>query len=351
MLNDTVNSRMKGGQPHSGKDTLIFLDVDGVLSVGVVDPGEAAYCFSEKNLDRAMALPDDHPLHVRFADVYCHALDHGEECTFEKYIIKDEGKLSDILVRRFAKLMQLAGEHRNLTVVLSSVWRNPDHAGLTAQLEKLLSECLGQPFNFQARTSLGSDTDAASRLRRIGEYVSEHSMKSGRSAADSLRVLVIDDFHVTPLQGWDCGNHQINSAHDVEEYLRHRAAFPDSVSVKLVHTYDEWQSVQGLQVQVSTGLTKQHFCEASAFVASRPCKWCRQRRSHKSGLCYSGCLSAANALCLATRKSRIISTDSADATNSPRKDFPGEVPTPPSKIIYYWGLLRDISSHMHKLKA
>eukprot|EP00930_Biecheleria_cincta_P026299 TRINITY_DN18556_c0_g1_i2.p1 TRINITY_DN18556_c0_g1~~TRINITY_DN18556_c0_g1_i2.p1 ORF type:complete len:362 (-),score=46.94 TRINITY_DN18556_c0_g1_i2:242-1291(-) len=344
MVNDPSASLMKGGPPHYGKDTLIFLDVDGVLSVGVVDPGKAAYCFSEKNLDKAMALPEHDPLHVRFADVYCRALDHGEDCTLEKYIIKDEGKLSDILVRRFAKLMQLASGNRNLTVVLSSVWRNPDHAGLTARLEQKLSESLGRPFSFQDRTSLGSDTDAASRLRRIGEYVAEHSTKSGQSSADSLRVLVLDDFHVTPLMGWECDNYKINSAGDIEEYLRNCAAFPNNVSVKMIHTYDEWQSEEGLQVQVSTGLTKQHFCEASVFVASRPCRWCRERHAQNLSLFQSGCFSAARSLCLGTRQTRFMSAGSADAFNSSRKDSPSEVPSPPSKIIHYWGLLKNISS-------
>jgi len=253
-------------------------------------------------------------------------LGHGEEGTFEKYLTQSGLKINEHLVKRFADLLELAGDNRTVTVVLSSIWRNPEHAELAAQLEQELSRCLGKPFAFHARTALGDDRDPAERLKKIGDYVAAHS-RASQQPSQNLLVLVLDDFHVTPLEGWSCDGDDMCSEEAVETYVKHRALRPEDVSVKLIHTYDEWATVKGLRVQVSTGLTMKHFCQASTFLG-RPCEFCL-RSWHLPDSCCAGVAQ----LISATRG------QNAKKQNAAR--------TSKSEVRHYWGLLQDLKHLVH----
>merc|ERR1711972_1242080 len=69
--------------------------------------------------------------------------------------------------------------------------------------------------------------------------------------------------------GWLCdGCLHMYSAKDAEHYLRSCVPKAASVSVKVVHCYDEWKTSKGLRVQVGSGLTAEQVGTAQAFLTS-----------------------------------------------------------------------------------
>lgn len=251
-------------------DTLIFVDVDGVLNVGIGDPGNAPLELSIQNVSRALTMwdrrqslsPEVRACAERVASVHSRKSCAAEGGTYAKLISADNS-LSEVAVGRLAKLIQAAGER--CTVVLSSTWRLPKHVHRLKRLEEALSLHLGRPFTFGDRTSLNEDRTADGRLRCIGNYVAKHCARSG-PASSNLRVMLLEDFHVRPLGSWKCDGRMMNSPADVEEYLC--ACVPNSVNIsaKLIHTYDEWLTESGLLVQIGCGLSKAHVCEGLNFL-------------------------------------------------------------------------------------
>merc|ERR1719270_787706 len=102
---------------------------------------------------------------------------------------------------------------------------------------------------------------AADRLRSIGRHLESLSA----CGALPLRVLVIDDFFLTPLSGWLCDDVEVSKAEDAEAYLRNCAPSAD-LRVKLVHTYASWETAAGLGVQVGCGITMAHLRQAEDFL-------------------------------------------------------------------------------------
>jgi len=125
---------------------------------------------------------------------------------------------------------------------------------------------LGRPFAFDATTKQANERNASDRLQCIGDYI--HNLCSGRADCSPLKVLVLDDFFCSPLNGWLCGGRSIRSAGAVERYLRDCAPGQAvELTVKFVHTYDEWRTQSGLRVQVGSGLTQASYHEACEFLA------------------------------------------------------------------------------------
>lgn len=242
-------------------ETLIFLDVDGVLNVGVQD-GLDTFAFTSENLQLALKMAaapetsDIHPVAELILEVASHKLGHGENATYEKLIAHDDN-LSDLLVSRFVKLLQAAGSSYH--VVLSSSWRRP---GLTKQkqrLEAYIAKHLGKPFAFEASTSLREEQTPMDRLQIIGEYAVDFCKQRGSDASPALRILVLEDFDNTALSGQDCQGFCIDSPEAAERYLAELIGTDSGVKVKVVHTYDSWTTDKGTPIAVGCGLTMEHF--------------------------------------------------------------------------------------------
>jgi hypothetical protein len=249
---------------------LIFLDVDGVLNVGICDPGNAPIEFSTKNLERASAVwdrRDEFPLSVqhcleRIFATRDHEIGGGENATYEKFVCSDKG-WSDLLVGRLAKLITAAGE--GCSVVLSSTWRLPQHTARARQLEEAIGSHLGRPFAFDARTDLVEDRAAEGRLSCIGDFAAEHC-RMQRGSAGKLKILVLEDFHISPLGGWSCEGESIRCPEDVERYLVSRIPADVKATVKLIHTFDQWRAGGDLHVRVGAGIGIEHFYDALTFL-------------------------------------------------------------------------------------
>mmetsp|Transcript_77864 Transcript_77864/g.242583 ORF Transcript_77864/g.242583 Transcript_77864/m.242583 type:complete len:260 (+) Transcript_77864:104-883(+) len=161
-------------------------------------------------------------------------------------------------------------------VVLSSLWQRPQHRERRERLERAISEQLGSPFAFDARTGPRDESTAPGRLRAIGDFLSDLCAWRAELGGDAgLRVLVLEDFHITALDGWPCDGEPMESTAAVERYLQQRALSPMDLSVKLIHTYDEWRTPSGLLMQVGAGLTLHHYCQAARFLGSS-CGVCEQ---------------------------------------------------------------------------
>lgn len=162
-------------------------------------------------------------------------------------------------------MIRVAGPRR--LVVLSSTWRRPHHARKVELLEKAIAFMLGEPFRFDARTSLKEDRSVEGRLHGIRAFIEDY-VAASQDIAGPLRVLVLDDFHNMPLNGWRCNGNTISSVRDVEAYLESSIPLYLSGAARLIHMYAEWKTEAGNLVQIGTGLTMNHFRDGVEFLTS-----------------------------------------------------------------------------------
>jgi len=253
--------------PAEGEETLILLDVDGVLNVGLHDAGRRPVVFTHDNLRLARRMVGRiDPVAQRLREVAARSLEHhGEDDTYEK-LVADTDDLSELLVSRLARLIRAAGPACH--VVLSSTWRNPQHAEQARQLENCIAKHLDRPFAFSARTAIRPEPGAMDRLECLGEYISEFCQKraSAENGRRRLRILVVDDFCATPLSCRSSQGSFIDCSQAAEDFLQAQAGAKSIVLVRVVHTVESWVAFSGNSVAVGCGLTMQHFSNAMQFL-------------------------------------------------------------------------------------
>jgi len=257
-------------------ETLILVDVDGVLNVGLHDGRNHAVAFTDDNLQVALGSVacewKKNPLAERLCSVASKRLEHGEGATYS-HLVADSGNLSQVLVGRLARLIETAGQASR--VVLSSTWRRPTLRCKRKYLEASLSQHLGRPFIFHGCTPDCNEQGAQDRLRILGDYISVFCAHC--SAKDpKLRVLVLDDFSINSLSNLSCDGETISNAEAAERYLLSRSGDGSCASVRLVHTYDSWTTCKGLPVAIGCGLTMEHFSSAMSFLCGE-CQHCVSR--------------------------------------------------------------------------
>merc|ERR1712039_1154058 len=110
-----------------------------------------------------------------------------------------------------------------------------------AGLEKDISRHLGTDFTFDARSGLEDECSAECRLGTVGRFP-ENLLAWRGEPANKLRVLMLEDFHITPLDGWTISGISVDSVEAAEDYLRQQMhiAGAENVAVRLIPTYDEW---------------------------------------------------------------------------------------------------------------
>lgn len=256
--------------------TLLFVDVDGVLNVGIDDSGVEVELSSE-NVRQALEMkkeagaseaPND--LAEKIVATYRHEIGHGD-ATLMQYMADTPFNCCKKMIGRLAELIQMAGV--GCTVVLSSSWRMPQHAYRVHLLERALQSYLGKKFVFHERTAPVVDSTPARRLRCIGDFIATKGSKFF-SSWSKWRVLLLEDFHIHPLDGWLCDGHHISSTDAAEQYLMSKMPASVNASVRLVHTFSSWTAPSGSTVRIGTGLTNEHFCKAMAFLTGKVCVHC-----------------------------------------------------------------------------
>jgi hypothetical protein len=277
-MNLQLNARQESLPELMHEDTFVFVDVDGVLNVGARDTGMGPLILSDANIRHCRRLWPNREQErecdsIKRVMAMCnHQLGHGEDDTYTKLATSSPSHVSDVLVARLAKLITMAGPRTK--VVLSSTWQRPQHRAHRMRLEDTITKFLGIPFVFDATTESNYENNAEGRLQAIGRYLARNAR---RMTARSLRVLVLEDFYITRMGVWACDGAAMHSPEACELYLRQKAfelrsedCDDDhfSVAVKVVHTYDEWLTDEGLPVQVGCGLTMEHYKQAKDFLSN-----------------------------------------------------------------------------------
>lgn len=259
----------------------MFVDVDGVLNVGVRDGGRAPLLLDEASARAAQRLwatrmghPEQSSIE-RLVAVCNRALDEGEDGeTFAKFLCASPQQFSEELLARFAAIVRASGWRAScdnsddeddsgdeeaeapghkVHMVLTSTWRAPQHRSRLRKLEQAISKQLGEDFEFDLMTPPKEDHTPEGRLQSIANFLTARC--AGRTSADGpMRVLVLDDFYNRSLNGWLCGPCKIDSETACEKYLRSSIPSHIDAQVKMIHTYAEWTTEEGLFIQVGTGL-------------------------------------------------------------------------------------------------
>jgi len=273
MMNFSLGSTSAPAPAPCSHSTIIFLDVDGVLNVGVRDDTNCSpLLLSMQNVKIVRKMAERGELEQaseRLLSLLDRKPGHGEG-TFEALAADTNTHISEVFVQRLAQIIKAAGNKESVKVVLSSSWRKTTHRHRVMSLEAAISRHLNRSFSFDDKTALAYEGGAEDRLRMIGDYLS-HSYTNyfnNNALPASLNVLVLDDFFVTPVRNWRCSGTIMDSTQAVEQYLLGRLPAQDRLpsEVRVIHSYDEWSTDKGMRVQVGVGLTQEHFCKAMAFV-------------------------------------------------------------------------------------
>jgi len=242
--------------------TLLFVDIDGVLNVGVGDKGNAPFSLNTDNIAIAATKPAKSRCAQLLLGVACKQVDH-ENTTYGE-LCKGSPQLADIYVKRLAEIIAAAKSQGQLMCVLSSTWRTHNVKGVRV-LEQKVSKVLGQRWTFDEETDTQEFRGRGGRLENIGNFLSDWSETTTADFAN-VRALVLEDFHITPLDGWSCHEKDMTCARDVDAWLRTCLPPKMNAATCLIHTYDEWMTASGLLLQVGSGLTMKHFHKAMAFL-------------------------------------------------------------------------------------
>lgn len=249
------------------EETLIFLDVDGVLNVGIRDPGNAPFSFNETNISMAQKIvkgdTQSDIADMLIAVMRMQSCD-GTSSTFGDFLSRNDLDVCDIFIHRFVKIIRAAGDGRR--VICSSSWRRPKFAGRLSQLQQIISAYMGEPFEFDDRTMLENEHGGQDRLRLIGDYIATYCKT--KIAYTKLRVVVLDDFFYAPIQGWTCGGAVVDSLQSAQSYLEGRALQTAEIEARIIHTYTSSLLPSGVEVQVGTGLSLRHLGGALGFLGA-----------------------------------------------------------------------------------
>lgn len=264
----------------SDVDTVIYVDVDGVVNIGIADGDRLPLLLTMRDLRNAVrSLPKVEKVPQEQKDAILllvaaaeRSIGQGEDAddTYLKFCASEDGSsLSDILVGRLAGIIGVAQQSSgSVHVVLASKWRKPQQMHRRKRLEEKISDSLGKFFEFDSTTALTTELNAADRIDTIADHLASFCKSTpGIGQARKLQVLVLDDFFITALGRWECGGSKMNTSAKVESYLKSMADRPNVV-VKLAHCYDEWEHrATGKLVQVGSGLTELHTKEAKSFLS------------------------------------------------------------------------------------
>jgi hypothetical protein len=250
--------------------TLLVVDIDGVLNIGINDGQSAPLSCNERNLsqyaglsEEAASLCSDASAQLLLA-VANRGVDNDDSTYGALCKGPRDAELSDVYVRRLAQLIAAAKRRGPSVCVLSSSWRKHNTKGVRV-LEQVISAHLNEPFAFHAQTDTREPKSPCGRLENISSFLANWSAWRG-SLCDTVRVVVLEDFHIRPLNGWVCGGKAMSCPQDVESHLRQ--CFPSDMDAEvcLVHTYDHWTTRTGLALRVGCGLTSNHFNKALSFL-------------------------------------------------------------------------------------
>jgi len=249
-------------------DTLLFVDVDGVLNISIRDGDETPVTLSVANMElakRRIAQGCACMLSKRISEVTATAAEHSDNAqenveTYNAFVSTD-GDLCCAFIGRLAQLIQAAGPC--CRVVLSSTWRQPKYVLKRQHLESCISSHMGRSFKFDDCTDVEEDAGPLGRLGCIGAYINSFCADS-LVLSSKLRIMVLDDFFAIPWPGVS----SVDFTTAAEKYLLAQAGDVSSSTVlRVINTSRFWMSAQGdHELQVGCGLICDNFRQASDFL-------------------------------------------------------------------------------------
>jgi len=250
-------------------ETLIFLDIDGVLNVGVRDPINESTSFTEANVSVARKLfkgeAKNDGAEILLSVMHMQSCD-GNSTKFGDFLSRNDLDVCDIFIHRLVEILRAVGRATR-RVILSSSWRRPSSSAKVQQLENIISGYLSESFSFDDRTALVDEEGGHDRLRLIADYLAGHCSKEVGKAR--VKVLVLDDFFYLPIQDFKCGDIIVDSSQAAEAYLEACATPSAALNVRIVHTYKRDMSPSGLELQIGTGLSLFHLGQALEFLGAK----------------------------------------------------------------------------------
>lgn len=259
--------------PEALVDTILFVDVDGVLNVGIYDPFDAPILLksSELSMAREIVAMDyrgfDSATAYKICALAATPADPESTTTFEALASQDQ--LSKVLVGRLSELIQEAGPKCH--VVLSSSWRKKQHLKRRQRLELDLSEALGRYFTFHDVTQLTPELHAGDRLQTIRSYLQDFAA-ANLCGGGELKVIVVDDFFLSPLSYADpfrITGGDLHTLEEVEDFLLQPLdEMGIEASAKVLHCYRKVTTSNGLVLQVGMGLSNGLLKDAKEFLSN-----------------------------------------------------------------------------------
>jgi len=262
-----TNIQQTAAETTRGHVTLLFVDIDGVLNIGISDPGygSALSCNSD-NICRANKVSAATRARCtswqRLLAASNRHADDGDSTYGD--LCEGSAHLANIFVERLAALLAAAETQGRVICVLSSTWRVKNMKGVR-QLEEGVSKHMGKQWCFDAMTDAEERGNPSGRLENIGNFLTQW-VKTYEGTFDTARALVLEDFHITPLNGWALHGMNMTCEQDVEAYLYNSLPPLKDVAVRFVHTFDQWTTASGMDIHVGSGLTSKHFRGAMDFV-------------------------------------------------------------------------------------
>jgi len=247
--------------------TLIFVDVDGVLNVGLSDDG-GPLSFDEANLSIARksrkGTGNSQIADKLLGTIRMQHSSDDRRSTFADFVCRDDLNVCDIFVHRLVKILSAAGDKRR--VILSSSWRNSDNALRVKKLQNIIGNYLGDKFEFDDTLPREVERGGEDRLRLIGEYMATYGKNT--PSAINMQALVLDDFSYQPIRNFTCGGTAVDSLESAEAYLAACPPAAISATVRIIHTYNNLLLPCGEVVDTGAGISKQHLTEALAFLGA-----------------------------------------------------------------------------------
>jgi hypothetical protein len=246
--------------------TLFFLDIDGVLNIGIKDIG-GPLSFNEANFSIARKLfqgTAKSDTAEALLSVMRMQADDGSS-TYGDFLSRNDLDVCDVFIHRFVKIMRAAGENRR--VIISSSWRRPKYEKTLRRLETIIGGYLCQPFEFDDCTTIENEVGGHDRLCLIGDYLENFCV--GESPPAEFRVIVLDDLFYSPIRGYNCRGTFVDSLRGAEQYLEARAPAASKSTVRIVHTQMSCSLPNGIEVNVGTGLSLKHLEDALTFLGVR----------------------------------------------------------------------------------
>lgn len=248
-------------------DALIFLDIDGVLNVGIRDPESSSVAFTEANVSVARKLFKGDTINkgseMLLSVMHMDSCD-GSSSTYGDFLSRNDVDVCDVFVHRLVQIMRAAGER--CKVIVSSSWRRPKYAEGLEKLQKIIGVYIGKKFQFDDRTALEDEDAGQDRLRLIGDYIAMHCKNNQDTT--HFKALVLDDFFYFPIKDWVCGSTKVDSSQSAEQYLESCAPPDTQVRARVVHTYESLLLPSGSNVHVGTGLSLRHLHRALDFFGN-----------------------------------------------------------------------------------